>query len=215
MRCCSRSIAMSPSIAAKTRASRSGGLKLRIGLEVEQNLTSLRARNRPDEGVGQHLQKLSGLLVIMLAALALLRLRVGVIHEGAHLLALLRFSGERLPIRARPRDRDLPDRACATHCFTVLPGLPVNFEIKPVRVVIAACGEFSLNGLLDKRFAGSLSEADRDDAARRVCEREKPSPEHGGPPVEHGPTMTWMRTSAGSGFRLTSPLKRLSSACNR
>ena len=134
-------------------------LELRIGFEMEQNVASLRPCIRPDEGVGQDLQKFSGLLIIMLTAPAPFSLRARVMDEGAHLLALLRF-GESLPVAF--------NYAIDTHrigfgdpLLDGLTGLAIYLEIKPVGVVIAACGEFSLNGLPND-VAGTLSGAERE-----------------------------------------------------
>ncbi|MGA8740186.1 MAG: hypothetical protein WB561_03250 [Terracidiphilus sp.] len=64
-------------------------MKLRIRPEMENDIASLFAYRGPDKRVGKDLEKFSGLLVIMLTAFALAGLRVRIVHEGAHLLALL------------------------------------------------------------------------------------------------------------------------------
>ena len=65
--------------------------KLRIWCEVQNRVASLLFLFRPDKGVGQNLEKFSGLLVIVLAVLVLFGLRVGVSDKTIHLITLLAF----------------------------------------------------------------------------------------------------------------------------
>jgi hypothetical protein len=147
---------------------------------VKQNIAPLLASARPEKSIGQNSKKFSRLLVIVLTALSLFSLRTRVIDKSAHLLALLRFR-DCLPVefdhainarRIRLGDPSLDG----------LVGLPVNLEIKPVGMIVAARIEFSLN-CLPHRVARSLRTTG-ESREKKSCEREKPSPEHVGPPVE-------------------------------
>ena len=153
MRCWSRSICHVAFHPGKDAGLEIRRLKLRIRLEMEQNVASLSTCIGPDKRVGKDLQKFSGLLVIMLTAFAPFSLRARVMHEGAHLLALL-DSGRVCPLRSTTRSR-LTGSRLGDPLFDGLTGLPIDLEIKPVGVVIAAGGEFSLNGLPDD-VAGTL-----------------------------------------------------------
>lgn len=121
--------------------------KLRIGPEMEQDLTSRLTCNGPDEGIGEHLQEFGCLIVIVLAAFALLGLRGRVIHKGAHLVALY-ILRKCLPISLDHAIEARGTRFCDP-LFHGFAGASIDFEIEPVGVVVAAGGEFSLNGLND------------------------------------------------------------------
>jgi hypothetical protein len=124
-----------------------GRPKLRIGLEMQQDLISLLAYNVPDKRIGKHLQEFGRLVVIVLAALALLCLRPRVIHKGAHLIALLIFS-QCLPIPLDHAVETCGSRLC-NPLFHGITGLAIDFEIEPMGVVVATGGELGLNGLPD------------------------------------------------------------------
>jgi hypothetical protein len=121
--------------------------KLRIGPEMEQDLSSRLTCNGPDEGIGEHLQEFGCLIVIVLSAFALLGLRGRVIHKGAHLVALYILR------KCLPISLDHAIEACGSRfrdpLFDGFAGPPIDFEIEPVGVVVAAGGKFGLNGLSD------------------------------------------------------------------
>lgn len=129
--------------------------KLRIRLEMQQDLIPLLACNVPDKRAGKHLQEFGRLVIIVLAALALLCLRTGVIHKGVHLIALL-ILRECLAIPLDHAVETYRSRLCYPlfHGFT---GLLVDFEIEPMGVVVATGCELGLHGLPDN-LAGRLCE---------------------------------------------------------
>src|ERR1019366_6373548 len=123
-----------------------GRVKLRVGLEVQDRCAALLTAFSPEKSIGEKPQHLGGLIIVMLAALALLGLGSRVVDEAVHLSALLRL-GKLLTITLE----DTLNTGALSFSYPLLDGalwLVFGFVVHPVRVVVLARCQLGLDRLL-------------------------------------------------------------------
>src|SRR5581483_11572529 len=102
----------------------------------------------PDEGPWQHAEHLGGLFVVVLATLALLRLRAPIVDKTFHFVFLI-GARQFLPV-AFQHTLQITSGCLGYPLFHRRIRLAVYIEVKPAGVVRGIRGEFSLYRLLDK-----------------------------------------------------------------
>src|SRR5262249_28673209 len=148
-----------------------GGPELVIGCEVENGRVALSAGDGPVESVRQKAKHFLGLFVVVLAGFALLGLGAGIADEAVHSVPLVGFG--RVPTFLIEHAMDRATAGLSDPLVDGFLGLAIDVVIEPAGVVIPACGELSLNSLIDDVQGRLRCSCERGYKEKRSCERDE------------------------------------------